>query len=548
MKKRFSYVSIIAFVFLLFSSINAQASTEFIIFHTSDTHGTVVPHLDKTSDSIEKPLIGGFAALKSVMNQYKANPRYKDARFLYFDCGDLFQGTPIVDRTKGGVMIDLMNQIGLTAVTFGNHEFDYTYEMMLEQMECAKFPIVCCNVFDKKTRRPVKVTKPYCIYKVGDKKIGIIGYTAPETASITFEDNVKSIYFEDPTELVKPIIKTLRKAKVDMIIALSHIGINNDIEMMKHVEGIDLVLGGHSHTLKKDLVYAGPHNTPIVHSGANFENNSVIHVTLDDTNNISVSMESVPLYVDKVGQEPKIKAASDEYLEELNKEMSRVIGQSEVSLYRGLAGIDAPAGTFMSQAVKHCSNADIAFTNFGGIRNPLLKGQITVESIFLMQPFANCIETIDMTGAELLDVIEHMLSVKTKEITPEDNEVSVKQARMDVSGTCLEVGNDYGFLYPYGIKITFDPSKEPMKRIVSVVTEKDNKPIDTKKIYKVAFSDFIANGGDGYAILKNFKTHNKSDMLIRDAMFKYIGDLGVIKNKPPQTIFNTKAHLRDLDL
>ena len=547
MKHNFKYLTILTAFILFLNTVAANANTEFLIFHTSDTHGTVVPHADLTSDAIEKPMIGGFAALKNLMNKYRKDPRYKDARILYFDCGDLFQGTPIVDRTKGGVMIDLMNQMGLTAVTFGNHEFDYTYEMMLEQMECAKFPIVCCNVFDKATKRPVKVTVPYCIYKVGNKKIGIIGYTAPETASITFEDNVKSIYFEDPTELVKPIIKKLRKAKVDMIIALSHIGINSDIEMMKHVEGIDLVLGGHSHTLKKDLVYAGPNHTPIVHSGANFENNSIIHVTLDDTNNISVSMESVPLYVDKVGQEPRMKAAADAYLEELNKEMSRVLGESKVNLFRGLAGVDAPAGTFMSMAVRHCSDADIAFTNFGGIRKPLLKGTITVEDIFMMQPFANCIETINMTGAEVIDIIEHMLSVKTKEISPEDNDVSVSQAKMEVSGTCFEVGNDYGFLYPSGIKITFDPSKEPMHRVVSVTTESDDKPLDLKKAYTVAFSDFIANGGDGYGILKEFKNHKKSDMLIRNAIIKYISDVGVITHKPDQTIFNTKLHFRDLE-
>ena len=105
---------------------------------------------------------------------------------------------------------------------------------------------------------------------------------------------------------------------------------------------------------------------------------------------------------------------------------------------------------------------------------------------------------------------------------------------------------DYGYLYPAGLVITFDPTREPMKRVTKITTDTD-KELENNKIYKVAFSDFVANGGDGYGVLRTFKNRTKSDLLIRDAMIKYIGELGTITTKPAPTMINLKLTQKDLE-
>ncbi|MDD3000884.1 MAG: bifunctional UDP-sugar hydrolase/5'-nucleotidase [Candidatus Riflebacteria bacterium] len=543
--KNFKTIVMLSALFLLVSVFVADAA-EFVIFHTSDTHGSIAAHDDPTARETPKPLIGGFAALKSVMNKYKSDPAYSNSRFLYFDSGDMFQGTPIVDRTKGSVMIDLMNQMPLNATTLGNHEFDYTFEMLAEQMKCAKYSLICCNVFNKKTNKPIEMSIPYAVYAHEGKKIGVIGFSAPETPLITFARNVKDLYFKEPADVIEPLISTLKKAKVDFVIALSHLGHERDLKLARDIEGIDLILGGHSHTLKKDITYAGPNNTPIVHSGASCENTSVVTVNIDDCGNNSVRMVSIPLLVDEVGEDKHIKAATDEYLFELNKEMKRVIGESKINLYRGISGGNSPEGTFISEAMRHCSGADIAFTNFGGVRQPLYKGKITIESIFLVQPFDNCIEILDMTGLEVKDLAERAISNKAVEISQDDIAENLKVFNQEVSGTKLKFAGNYGYLYPAGLIITFDPTKEPMKRVTKITTD-TGKELEDNKIYKVAFSDFVANGGDGYGVLRTFKNRTKTDLLIRDAMIKYIGELGTITTKPAPTMINLKLTQKDLE-
>lgn len=538
-------ISLLTTAFLLISIVVVQGA-EFVIFHTSDIHGSIAAHKDALSKEENPPLIGGFAALKSLMDTYRANPAYKDSRILYFDSGDAFQGTPVVDRTKGGVMIDMMNKVPLNATTLGNHEFDYTYEMLIEQMQCAQYPIVCCNVFDKETNKAINLTVPYVVFAHQGKKLGLIGFCAPETASITFEKNVEKVYFDDPTEHVKPIISLLRRAGVDYIVALSHLGYENDLTLVRNVPEIDLVLGGHSHTLKRDFTYAGSNNTPIVHSGTSCENTSVVTIRLEDGREPEVSMVSVPLYIDEVGEDPEIKVAADGYLEELNKEMARVIGYSEVGLYRGINGGNSPEGTFMGEAMLHCSDADFAFTNAGGVRRPLLKGKVTIEDVFLIQPFDNFLEIVEMTGEQLIDHIERSVSNEAKAVDQTDRDDNRQVFNQEVSGTKLMFLGNYGYLYAAGLKITFDPHNEPMNRVLSVTTL-DDKPLDMNKTYKVAFSDFIASGGDGYTNLRDIENHTKTDLLIRDAMIKYIGELGTIKEKPAQTMFNIRLVQNELD-
>ena len=536
---------ILAGLFGLMITANADAA-EFVIFHTSDVHGSINAHDDPAAKGDLKPLMGGYAVLQNLINQTKKKAEFKGARFMYFDSGDFFQGTPIVDRTKGGVMIDMLNNLGANGTTLGNHEFDYSYENLQKQMKKKKFPVLCCNAFDKRTGELLSFATEYTVFAHDGIKIGVVGVDTPETKWISFEKNVENIEFRDPVPIVTALAKKLRKNGCDFIIMLSHLGLNADIEFLKKAEGVDLILGGHTHVVKKDFVYAGPNNTPIVHSGCSCEHASVVTLDIDGVTKPKMTINSVSLYQNDIGEDSKIKELSEDYLKDLRSEMTKVICDNKVNLYRGIAGGNSPAGFLVADAMRVVGKADVAFLNFGGCRRSIYKGKITVEDIFLVQPFENAIEIVSMTGAELKHIYELCLSVPVVKIEQDDKASAMEQFNTVIDGSRLEVGAGYGFLIPSGVSIYFDLSKPSMHRITKML-DINGKEIDDSKTYKVAFNDFLVDGGDGFAILKTFPKKEKTDILVRDAVIRYIEELKVIEKVPENRIFNASLTEQPLE-
>ena len=518
---------ILAGLFGLMVSTCADAA-EFVIFHTSDVHGSINAHDDPAAKGDLKPLMGGYAVLQNLINQTKKKAEFKGARFMYFDSGDFFQGTPIVDRTKGGVMIDLLNNLGVNGTTLGNHEFDYSYENLQKQMQNKKFPVLCCNAFDKRTGELLSFATEYAVFAHDGIKIGVIGVDTPETKWISFEKNVENIEFKDPVPIATELAKKLKKSGCDFIIMLSHLGLNADIEFLKKAEGIDMILGGHTHVVKKDFVYAGPNNTPIVHSGCSCEHASVVTLDIDGINKPKMTVDSVSLYQKDIGEDTFIKNLSEDYLKELRSEMTKVICENKVNLYRGIAGGNSPAGFLVADAMRIVGKADVAFLNFGGCRRSIYKGKITFE---------NAIEIVQMSGAELKHIYELSLSVPVVQINQDDKTAAMEQFNTVIDGLRLEVGAGYGFLIPSGVKIYFDLTKPSMHRITKMV-DINGKEIEDTKTYKVAFNDFLVDGGDGFAILKTFPKKEKTDILVRDAVIRYIEELKLIDKVPENRVYN----------
>lgn len=529
---------------LLFSLLvlfftSAVFSAEFIIFHTSDIHGAINAHPDPAAKETPKPLIGGFSVLQNLMNSYKNDPAHYGKRIMYLDSGDFFQGTPIVDRTKGAVMIDMLNRMKVDAVTLGNHEFDYSYQNLIEQMGKKEFPVICCNVFEKATGKIPFFCQPYMVFTHQGRKIGLIGVDTPDTASISFEKNVKDLIFAEPEPIVRPIVSTLRKSGVDFIILLSHLGYAPDLKIAAQIEGIDLILGGHNHLLKTEFTWVSPYNTAVVHPGSSCEHVSIIHLNLESPGEPMMRLESVPLLLSEIGEDPAIKAVEESYLKDLRVEMQQVIGRSEVNLFRGISGGDSPEGSVIADAMRRYSEADVAFINFGGIRQPIFKGDITVEDAFMVQPFDNFVEIMNLTGAQLRNLVERSLSNDSVAVNDEDRKTTLANFNMSASGLKLVVGPDYGYLLPSGLFITYDPEKPKMQRLISLTTDKGEQ-IDDTKIYKVAINDFLADGGDGYTVLREYRDRYKMDLLVRDALIRYIKDEKVIAARPEKRITNIK--------
>ncbi|MBO7069274.1 MAG: metallophosphatase [Bacteroidaceae bacterium] len=271
---------ILTIIFLLFSIFDFHFSTinfvsaqprQLFLVHTSDTHSCVEPISPNFSDSTQANK-GGFIRRIALFRQLREqNP----GRMLTLDCGDFSQGSVYYNLFKGEVEVKLMNLMHYDAVTIGNHEFDFGLENMARIFRMATFPIVCCN-YDFTGTPCEGLVKPYVVVERNGVKVGILG-VCPQPKGLIVGHNYEGIKFTSPALAAQPIINKLRtEEKCDVVVCLSHLGWGNEPEQDKdfiaHTSGIDVLLGGHTHTYFTQPEYVADkkgHQVVVDHTGKN---------------------------------------------------------------------------------------------------------------------------------------------------------------------------------------------------------------------------------------------------------------------------------------
>src|SRR3712207_2227337 len=230
-----------------------MAQKQLVILHTNDTHSTIFPLNVNLADTM-KAGRGGFIRRVAMLEQ----ERKAEPELLLFDSGDFSQGSAYYTMFKGDTEIELMNLMHYDAVTVGNHEFDFGLENMARIFKKANFPIVCAN-YDFTGTVVEGLVKPYVIVKRKGLRIGVFGIS-PEMDGLVDKTKCQGVKFLDPATEAQKMVNTLRKQKCDLIICLSHLGWQvrgiDDEQLIKNTKGIDLVLGGHSHSFFEKLEYA----------------------------------------------------------------------------------------------------------------------------------------------------------------------------------------------------------------------------------------------------------------------------------------------------
>ena len=242
-----------AICMVCFTQINAKGKKELVILHTNDTHSCIFPLSVNLADTMLAGR-GGFLRRLTMLKE----EREKNPDLLYFDSGDFSQGSPYYNMYKGDVEVGLMNMMDIDASTIGNHEFDFGLDNMARIFKMATFPILCSN-YDFKGTVVDGLVKPFIIIKRKGIKIGVFALN-PEMDGLVSEKNYTGVRFLDPTEVANNMASMLKKEKkCDMVICISHLGWTDDKYSDKNVfsrtRGIDLVLGGHSHTYFQTLDY-----------------------------------------------------------------------------------------------------------------------------------------------------------------------------------------------------------------------------------------------------------------------------------------------------
>lgn len=396
-------------LFLVLLSIASAQQTQMTILHWNDFHSQNIPFQVKSKNRVTNTdttfMVGGSATLASYITREKAAAK----NVILLNAGDDFQGTPISAITKGRSQIELMKLINPDAMELGNHDFDYGRDILSGYLKELKFPVLGGNMLDKRTGKPF--AKPYTIIEVKDVKIGVIGLMSEELHQLCLPDNVKDIEVQELAQTVNSLVPELKKQKVDLIIAVTHVGVQGDSLLALAAPDLDIIVGGHSHTplFKPKRV----NNVMIVQAGSRGRWLGKIDITVDTEKDTLVRSYSdlIECRTADITPDPVVEAKVNEFENMAAKELSEVIGVLKTDWKRDGRG-ESNIGNWITDALREHAKTDVAFQNSGGIRKELLAGNIMVRDLWEISPFGNTLATFSVDGATLRSMIQFQLAMK----------------------------------------------------------------------------------------------------------------------------------------
>ncbi len=489
-------VLVVALVIVCAAYVGVAAAAEngVVILYMNDVHGRLESFKPQGADA---PL-GGLIKLATLVEDILSE---KAGNVIILDAGDSLHGTNLVNLFEGKPMIEAGEVIGVDAMAIGNHEFNYGQAALLKRAEEAKYVFLSANTIEADTRRalfPGAVILP-----VGEKRVGVFGLTTVDTPTVTHPKNVEGLEFLDPIKVSSWMVPYLRdQEKVDLVIALTHIGYDDDRLLADSVSGIDIIVGGHSHTKLDQPEKVG--DTIIVQSGEHAQFLGCLEVGLEDGKITDYAGALIPC-APEVVDNSEVGEIGRRYNKELEVKLGEVIGEAVVALDGERANVrtkETNLGNLVADVMRDAGSADICLTNGGGIRASINAGPISVGDVFNVLPFDNTLVVLEVSGANIKAALERSVSEYPQQLG--------------------------GFLQVSGLSFEFDPLKAPGERVVSVLV--DNKPLDEKKTYTVATNDFLAAGGDGYDMLKDAKVVFESGDMLRDVFAEHIKALGKVSS------------------
>lgn len=440
------------------------------VVYTNDLHGRI-QILPKIADYIKK---------------------LKPNKLLLLDAGDFIQGTPESDFFNGESVVELFNMVGYTAVTVGNHEFDFSEENLINISKKANFYLLGSNICDSFYTLKPYITN-YVIKTFNGFKIGIFGLVTTQAKFIVVPKYVKNVEFKDEILTAKNVVYELINNGVNLIICVSHIGFSdkhgldtpNDIRIAKDCPQINIIIGGHTHRLYEKRV----NKTLLVQTGAYGEKIGHIKIYVFKPTKKIVAIRNKFVKTEKLKEEKTILETVNKYVKEVDKIFGSTVGYLECNIehYRDK---ESPLGNLVCDVMVNITNADFAVTNSGGIRGSLSKGEVKYRDLYNVLPFDNTIVKTKLTGQDVKEIFEHSVSGK------------------------------YGILQvSKEVKVVYD-LKAPIGSRVKELFIK-GEPLSKYRTYIVATNSFLADGGEGYHWFSK-RPIEDMNIKLRDAVKDYL--------------------------
>ncbi len=466
------------------------------VLATNDFHGRMLPEKHSWSEGRS---VGGAVALDAYFQAEKEG--FGGGTTVILDGGDVMQGTPISNLTKGRSTVDFFNQAGYRAAAIGNHEFDWTVPVLRERINQAKFYWLGANIFNAGTNEHPAWVKPTAMITVDSVKIGVIGLATEETPEVTRSSNVVGLEFRSGSEAIDRWVPELRRQGADFVIVVAHAGAFCDNSFTR-CEG-EIVNWARSVTHKPDLIVAGhthrlvrwvENGIPIVEASSYSTRYGVVDLVRDSTGARAWIRGFPTTFTDRVTGRPQIQQLVERYEREIGPQISRVVVTLADTLRR--TDRDSRLGNMLADAFRITANAQMSFVNNGSIRvAELPAGPVTWGQLYSLQPFENRMLRVKLDGAAIREVLEHSVS-----------------------------GNTSG-MHVSGITVHYNPAAPVGQRIKRVILA-NGEAVRTDGVYDVAITDFLATGtGDGYRGFGRATSREDVGLTDLEAVIQYLQSL-----------------------
>lgn len=482
---------------LALSSGAAFADYELNILHINDLHSRIesINKFDSTCSAEEEgknECFGGVARLKALIDQKRQDLSGKNV--LLLNAGDNFQGSLFFTTYKGLAEAEFLNLMKFDAMTVGNHEFDESEDGLAGFLDKIAFPVVTANVLPSVKSKIGDRIKPSLVLDVGGQKVGIVGAVANDTPELSSPG--PDILIGDDVATTTAAVEELKKQGVDKIIALTHVGYPRDLAAIAKIPDVDVVVGGHSHSLlsNTDAKAEGPYPTmvdnpggykvPVVQAGSYTKYLGDLVVTFDDKGVVK-SAKGDPILVDSsVTPDEAMLARVAELGKPIEELRSKIIAKTEAPIdgsRENCRAKECEMGSLLTDAMLDRvkgQGVTIAITNGGGLRASIDAGDVSMGEAITVLPFQNTVATFQIKGDGIRAALENGLS-KLEE----------------AGGRFPQVA---------GMKFSFDKSKPVGSRVVSVEVKEGEAyvPLDPAKTYSLVTNNYMRNGGDGYDVFK----------------------------------------------
>ena len=484
-----------------------------VILHTNDIHSHLLPFTRN-----DPTLVGGAAARAALIERERA----LDPDLLLLDAGDIVQGTPAYNLFRGVPDTRAMSLMHYDAIALGNHDLDDGPAAWLSLRSLANYPVLSANVFaaaesswasgltepvPDDVRRGARwvggapvldttplrfLAKPYVIRSWHGRKIAILGLTTDRIVNIVRISANRGVAVADPIAVARWYVPRLRE-QADYVIALTHLGVDDDRALARRVPEIDLIVGGHSHTRLESAVFAGQGTipggpgVPIVQTGAWGDRlgRSVLYLAGGRPAGFSYELLNVRA---ADGEDPALVSMLKPVADSVEATMGATIYSSSerVSMPRR-EDIETAIGNFAAEVLRETAGADVGVMNTGGIRAPIPKGPVTVADVYSTFPFDNTIVVVPMRGSDLRRLLDF---------------VARRVGKSDfgqVSGVRFAITGDYASDIRVG-----------------------GRPLDNDHVYRVATIDFLYEGGAGYGIFRQAGPSEPTGLFQNEAAVSFL--------------------------
>jgi 2',3'-cyclic-nucleotide 2'-phosphodiesterase / 3'-nucleotidase / 5'-nucleotidase len=473
----------------------AAARPRLRVLATNDFHGRLEP---MTPGWAEGRPVGGAAALSTYFSMEREG---FDGPTILLDGGDIMQGTPLSNLTRGRSTISYYNAVGYGAAALGNHEFDWGRDVLRERIAQAEFPWLAANILVSGTDSSPSWVRDTATILVDGVRVGVIGLITQETPAKTMAAYVEGLDFVDGAATIDRWVPVLRRAGADFVIVVAHEGATCDEAMsactgnlidwaQRVTQRPDLMVGGHTH----EVVRWRENGIAIIEAGSWGTMYGVVDLERVSADSVSVRIRGTPVaWADAVPPDTALQAMVARVRDEVGPQLTRVVGHAAEPLERGPG--EHPLGRLIADAQRWKAGAQIAIMNSGGVRAPLQAGALTWGDLYQVHPFGNMLMVLELHGRDIRDALEH----------------AFRSGRPDAQVS--------------GLLVEYDTLQAAGSRIVSL-TLSDGTPLQDDAVYQVVANDFLSSGvGDGYEALGRHLSERPTGVTDLDALIDYIGTL-----------------------